>query len=753
MLRRIPASFTHSINQLIRPGHHVPFVSHRSPLSSIKQSVHPVLSISRLIHNSARQVLNEISQSNNQLVEASDGPAINQPELSVKDRNYFPYGLSDFEEIRENNQFFVDRTSFISQFEFTCDHCLFLRPPQFGKTLFLNQLRLYYDLRTSEDQFKRLFGDLEIVKDQSNWISRSSHVACASQPTPGCRTFHVLELNLAIDTSGSIDAIRQRLHDHINERIDAFCVKYKLTGNVANRKFYVHNSFARLEGLAMALVAQHRSGQLKQRPRLLVLVDEYDRYALDNTEQYSASMGDKKPVGSFLNLLSSLLETLKSIDSINGFSDYKTLVVGITPVAFADASGANVWKNISSDPAFSNLCGFTEMDLKRGLSDIGFTGDKQLIPLKIMKSCYNGYKFPGCESSLYNPQQALDFLGKLQSGYLTIDRLAEVAKMFDDNLKVNLSDEGLVDPNSKPPKNVLAVVARLSALQIFSSLNDGSSYTLCDPIQVTSLIDPEPITLAPITNHSRLSHLDHIVSFLYYYGWLTIKEQVYGNRHVFKIPNELTRPLFLDHLKTMVLQREDLSRFVADPTEEGLARILDRLHAYLDDGYWTNHLSEDALATCFKMLFAAVYGSSIQAEPLTKRPGYIDIWLQSRVSKQTVMIEFKRIRPNALRAGKQEDKFDWGAMGRTSNSDLFDYLTNLRPAELRSLKCWSPFKQGKPSARPKTLSIRQVENNAIKQVNEYEPPYSMGFELPSTFTRFTAVQVGKPFLIRKIEEQ
>ena len=151
--------------------------------------------------------------------------------------------------------------------------------------------------------------------------------------------------------------ISQRIHNHINEQIDEFCVKYELTGIVANRLHYIDDSFTRLSALANALRAAQESGELKQPPRLLVLVDEYDRYSnklmLENAAHYLASLKDKKSAASLVHPLRSLFETLKSIGG--KLNRYRTLVVGLTPVAIADASGANVWKNISS-AAHSAIC-------------------------------------------------------------------------------------------------------------------------------------------------------------------------------------------------------------------------------------------------------------------------------------------------------------------------------------------------------------------------------------------------------------
>jgi len=50
----------------------------------------------------------------------------------------FPYGFSDFELLRTENYFYVDRTSHIRLIEDAGHQLLFLRPRRFGKSLLLS---------------------------------------------------------------------------------------------------------------------------------------------------------------------------------------------------------------------------------------------------------------------------------------------------------------------------------------------------------------------------------------------------------------------------------------------------------------------------------------------------------------------------------------------------------------------------------------------------------------------------------------
>ena len=58
----------------------------------------------------------------------------------------FPYGLSTFEEIRPEGQFFVNNSMFILQFFMIAEHLIFLCPVRFGKTLFLDMYGCFFDI-------------------------------------------------------------------------------------------------------------------------------------------------------------------------------------------------------------------------------------------------------------------------------------------------------------------------------------------------------------------------------------------------------------------------------------------------------------------------------------------------------------------------------------------------------------------------------------------------------------------------------
>lgn len=123
-------------------------------------------------------------------------------------RKLLPYGMMNFADIRLDNYYYVDKTSFIPVIEQSDRFFFFIRPRRFGKSLTLNMLQHYYDVRT-RDKFDALFGDLYIGK----------------HPTRDRNSYLVLYLNFS-GISGELHNYRQGLDAHCNTSFDYFCDIY-----------------------------------------------------------------------------------------------------------------------------------------------------------------------------------------------------------------------------------------------------------------------------------------------------------------------------------------------------------------------------------------------------------------------------------------------------------------------------------------------------------------------------------------------
>ena len=115
-----------------------------------------------------------------------------------------PYGLTDFERIRTANYYYVDKTRYIAEVERNASFFFLIRPRRFGKSLFLNVLRWYYDVNR-KDSFEELFGDLYI----------------GSHPTPEQGQYLVLDFNFA-GVNPDPDELIRSFNDHCAARFREF---------------------------------------------------------------------------------------------------------------------------------------------------------------------------------------------------------------------------------------------------------------------------------------------------------------------------------------------------------------------------------------------------------------------------------------------------------------------------------------------------------------------------------------------------
>lgn len=85
-----------------------------------------------------------------------------------------PVGVSDFEEIRRNGYYYVDKSGLIGELLSTTGTkvTLITRPRRFGKTLGMSMLESFFDIRKDN---KALFEELEIAKRHElcmEWVNQ-----------------------------------------------------------------------------------------------------------------------------------------------------------------------------------------------------------------------------------------------------------------------------------------------------------------------------------------------------------------------------------------------------------------------------------------------------------------------------------------------------------------------------------------------------------------------------------------------------
>ena len=80
--------------------------------------------------------------------------------------NFYPVGIQTFENIREGNYLYVDKTKYVIDFRQKKMKYIFLsRPRRFGKSLFASTLHAYFAGK------KELFEGLAIADYEKEWVN------------------------------------------------------------------------------------------------------------------------------------------------------------------------------------------------------------------------------------------------------------------------------------------------------------------------------------------------------------------------------------------------------------------------------------------------------------------------------------------------------------------------------------------------------------------------------------------------------
>ena len=175
-------------------------------------------------------------------------------EYIVPNRKRLPYGMMNFAVIRREDYYYVDKTRFIPMIEQADRFFFFIRPRRFGKSLTLNVLQHYYDVRT-RDKFNDLFGDLYIGK----------------HPTANRNSYLVLYLNFS-GITGELNDYRKGLDAHCQIRFDFFCEVYSdlLPQGIRERLDEKDGAVNQLDYLVSEC---ERAGQ-----KMYLFIDEYDHF-------------------------------------------------------------------------------------------------------------------------------------------------------------------------------------------------------------------------------------------------------------------------------------------------------------------------------------------------------------------------------------------------------------------------------------------------------------------------------------------
>ena len=410
-----------------------------------------------------------------------------------------PSGINDYERMRRDNLYYVDKTQFINTLENGDSYVFFGRPRRFGKSLFVSMLEAYYDVN-NKDRFDELFSGL--------WIHE--------HPTERRAFYQVLKLDFS-QVDGKIENLEQKFGEYCSVTILEFAQKYAKYYD----EDYVKNvsSYTSASGRLLYIIAQAR---LRRIP-LYLIVDEYDNFtntvlSLHGKEMYTAITHGE---GFYRDLFKKFKGNFERI-----------FLTGVSPVTLDDlTSGFNIASYVAQKRSLNQMLGFSETEVKEMIKyyhSVGMIkGDLEqqtdLIVSTIKPWCDNYYfsydSFEANEPPMYN--------GMMVMYYLTI--YMETGRFPDDMTAPNsMIDYGKLD-------HLVKIEQEMGNDYRHSFINKAVS---------------EDYILGHVKEHFAAVDIledENFISLMYYYGMLTIKGK-FGFRFKLAIPNNNIRKQYYQYI-------------------------------------------------------------------------------------------------------------------------------------------------------------------------------------------------------------
>jgi hypothetical protein len=510
----------------------------------------------------------------------------------------------------------------------------------------------------------------------------------------------------------------------------------------------------------------------RKKGKLYIMIDEYDRFFNE-----SLFMKTKTPYEK--DVYSSQLRSF--LVKIKGLSDVvplRTFITGISPMAIADASGANIWKSLTLNPQLGHAFGFTEQDIRGAFNTRGVTGIKQDRAMKIMKYYYNGYRFAGSKETYYNPTLAFHFLENFFADpswiedALDTDTLPTGSKII----------KKLIDSNLTPSDLVLSLFSNSAHISILISKLIIDGFIVLDSI-------PLSLKFREFTEPQldEAEATERVSSLLMAYGLLTLDEPREDGRIALKIPNELIRISFLERLvQDIELNKHDVVKCFESPTPSKiqtlLQTIVDGQKTMKDNLYGEVSLQAEIEAylravqhfvPSFLVNFEHPIGKkhtfTIDSRIMTRQKR-ADTLIEMKSDGSKVVLEFKRVRPNAIGfmdaqkclPGSRKNVEDLNLLlkvtdGRnpskwdtTEYDDLKKHLKPFHDSDLRKIQITPSMRhlyKGSTEFAPTTVG--ELEAMAIEQCRGYMK--KLAGQGKGELVGFAAVQVGWRFLVTQVK--
>ena len=272
-----------------------------------------------------------------------------------------PIGIQSFEDIRNNNYLYVDKTEEIYNLISSGKVYFLSRPRRFGKSLLISTLHAFFSGK------KELFKGLKVEKLEKEWKKYP--------------VFH-------FDLGGKEYRTRTDLENKLINILDNIKEEYELTSSQTSPELIFSDLL--------------KSASEKYGNNVVVLVDEYDKPLLESLDNKTVTEEYRSLIGGFFGVLKSCDNYLKFV-FITGVTKFSKVSI------FSDLNQLN---DISLSASAETICGITQKELesnfKSQISELAkesSISDKEC--LLQLKAKYDGYHFSNNLVDIYNPYSIL----------------------------------------------------------------------------------------------------------------------------------------------------------------------------------------------------------------------------------------------------------------------------------------------------------------------------------------------------------
>ena len=408
-----------------------------------------------------------------------------------------PYGKSDFETVNKQNDYYVDKTSFIPELEKT-PFIFLIRPRRFGKSLLLSTLQTYYEIK-KKDLFEEFY--------RETWILEN--------PTEDRAKYLVMYFNFSLILKEK-DKVQEDFNSYCLLVIDKFIYKYReyLPERLIEKIANFNTVHKKLQIIATELV--------EEKHKIYLFIDEYDNFT--NTLLTDFGEEDYKKITRQAGYFKQFFTSLKGLTSGSGSGLARMFITGVSPVTMDDVtSGFNIGDNISMTLPYNSILGFTEKDVNDILDyyiSVGELKVDKTEAMTVMKKWYNNYLFSAkTTEQIFNTDAILYFIKE------AIRAKDLPCNLIDDNLRMDYGKlRYLILKDKKLNGNFSKLTEIIENGKISSNINKSFPF-------------------------DQIAQEDNFLSLLFFFGLLTYSGETNFGLPVLKIPNETIKQMMYEYIR------------------------------------------------------------------------------------------------------------------------------------------------------------------------------------------------------------